>query len=66
MRLFFATSFALRVSEVPVFSPICLPDIHAVRKVLHLQFRPRRTTSPGDDEGRDGQRPGADVGYSAG
>lgn len=45
---------------------VSLPDIHEVREVLHLQFRPRRTTTPGDHEGRDGQRPGADVGYSAG
>lgn len=45
---------------------LCFSDIHTLWKVLHFQFRPRWTTPPGDDEGWNGQRPGADAGYPAG
>lgn len=46
--------------------PFFPPDIYTLWKVLHLQFWKQWTASPGDHERRDGEWPGADVGYPAG
>lgn len=42
------------------------PDFHTIWKMLHLQLGPGWATPAGDDEGGNGQRPGVDVGYTAG
>lgn len=56
----------LCVSEWLNPGPVFISDIYTLWEVLHLQFWKERTAPPGDHERRDGERPGADVGHSAG
>uniref|UniRef100_A0A8C8YPY0 Acid sensing ion channel subunit 1 n=1 Tax=Prolemur simus TaxID=1328070 RepID=A0A8C8YPY0_PROSS len=42
------------------------PGLHTVRKVLHVQLRPRRAAAAEDHEGWDGQWAGNHAGHSAG